>query len=410
MSASGKIPKMNNKPIFRLEMLDPVDQLLVLTLRVNPQQETGLLALEQACRSFNDWSLLVSRAGQQGVISWTHEVLSRLNDGAVPLTILEELRQVRITQTIRIVSIAAGIKDMLNALTEAGIGHIVLKGPFLDEKVYPLPGLRFYSDVDVLVKEVDVDKAESIFAKIGYRLIDEVDNRGFFDRGRTQVHYNCEGCSPVDLHWELVNVPTHLDSIKIDMEEIWKAAVPVIVAGAETLSLSNEDLLIFQCNHMMAHHDFNRLLWFKDVEEVIRHVGAKMDWDLFVKKCERYGLKTFVYYSIMMSSEALGRGDVPIRVLDGLRPRFVTARLFEYLARKNSILNIQTSRNPAMEIWRIMRDERSKRYGAIVKRAIPEVDWYLECYPFLPRIKHKRLYYGAYPALAILRLVKRPVK
>lgn len=402
---------VKNSSIFLLEKLDPVDRLLVESIRVDLDKESGLDNLEAACRSFTGWSRLASRAAFQGVIGWTHEALSRLGKSVVPAESLIKLREVRISYAARIASINADLSEMLNALSHAGIKHILLKGPFLAEYVYPRSDLRYYTDIDLLVKKADVNHVHQVLNEIGYTLLDDERRRGFFDQGKTQVHYFRNRCLPLDLHWELVNPPSHLVSLKVDTEEVWNAAVDIEVAGVETLGLSAEDALIFQCLHMTAHHDFNRLLWFKDVEQVIRRYHSTLNWGLLVEKCNRYGIKTFVYYAIMMTAGACGELDVPEWVIAELKPRYLTARLFEHLLRKANILEMQSNRRrPALEVWRIMRDEPSKRLEAVMRRMFPGVEWYLECYPFLPKIAHRRLYYFVYPVLMAIRLIKRPIE
>jgi hypothetical protein len=407
-----KIPDYRDKgkPVFRLDMLEPLDRLLVQSIRVDLNTGANLSDLEGACRSVDNWDALVFRASYQGVIGWIHEALLMTEKGLVPAEIMENLRLARISYTARIASVAANLTAMMGALSEAGVDHILLKGPFLSEHVYPRSDLRYFTDIDLLIRQADVEEANEALMGINFQPVDYTDNRGFFDQGRTQAHYYRERSLPLDLHWELVNLPTHDSALKVDMEEIWRSAMAAQVAGIGTQILSAEDVLLFQCLHMTAHHDFNRLLWFKDVEQVVKRFGKDIDWDLFTEKCSRYGLKTFVYYSILMASEACGDLDVPAKVMNDLKPGHLTARLFERLARKTNILEMQSNRRrPAIEVWQLMRDDRAQRWRAIAHRFFPEARWYLECYPFLPKLKHPGMYYGIYPALMVLRAIKQPI-
>jgi hypothetical protein len=342
------------------------------------------------------------------VLGWAHEALAKADAGLVPAQTMEQLRNNRISHTVKSARAKADLSAILSAFSGAGVRHMVLKGPLLAELVYPRPDLRYYTDIDLLVREEDIGLADRELSRLGYMLVGSTSD-SIFDQGKTQAHYYREGSLPIDLHWQLINLPSHESSITIDMNDIWEAAVPVDLAGEATLSLSPEDMLLFQCAHMTAHHDFNRLLWFKDVEQVTRRYAGAIDWESFVERVDRYRLRTFVYYSLVMSASLCGRLPVPEQVLGRLRPKYLMARLFERLVKRTNILELQVNRRrPALEVWRLMRDERGKRYGAMAKRSFPAVDWYLECYPFLPKIRHQRLYYGAYPVLMGLRLLKRP--
>lgn len=400
--------------IFRLETLSDVDLLLVECLRIDLDKDpddSDLEALESACRSVEDWNLLVPRANYEGVLGWAHEALTRLGDRVVPAEIISQLRHARIFHTTRIAAAAADTSSLLNELSARGVKHMLLKGPFLTEQVYGRSDLRFYTDIDLMIREENLGAAGQVLTSLGYRLLEGSGAESAADDGHTQVHYYREGSLPVDLHWQLINLPSHMSSIRIDIDQIWSSAVPTVIAGAETLVLSPEDAVMFQCAHMTAHHDFNRLLWFKDVEQVINRFGPGLDWDLLVARTSRYGLKTFVYYSILFSACVCGGLEVPDRVISEIKPRYPLARLFERLVRNENILEMQQNRRrPALELWLVMRDGTSKRVGAVIKRIFPDVGWYLKCYPFLPRIKRQWIYYTVYPALVVLRLIKRPIR
>jgi predicted nucleotidyltransferase len=401
----------NHTCVARIANLDPIDQLLVECLKVDlPKPATGQLKkVAQLCSSFKGWDHLVQRAGYQGVTGWVYEVLKELDEPLVPGEILKSFQQARLLYTARMAVMSMGQSDLLKALTQAGVEFIILKGPFLAEHVYPRQDLRVYTDIDLLVRESSLGLTGEVLADQGFQIVEE-EKSSVFDEGKTQVHYYREDTLPIDLHWQIINLPTHEASISVDMDEIWRSSLKVKIGGVDARVLSREDALLFQCAHMTAHHDFNRLLWFKDVQQVVRRYQNEIDWNLFIEKTRRYRLKTFVFYSLQMTSEICGDLPVPRRVFTDLYPNYLTARLFERLARKSNILELQNSRRrPALEIWRLMRDDRSRRYEASIKRSFPSIEWYLECYPFLPKTRHQKIYYGIYPLLILLRMAKRPV-
>jgi hypothetical protein len=372
--------------------------------------DTDASRLVAMCRSLDDWSKFSGRAAFHGVVGWVHETLLMLaDDDCVPDGVMADLRRARINNTARIARMSVELKTLSRSLGDEGIDHILLKGPYLSEVIYERADLRYYTDLDLMVREREVGASGRVLEELGYDLIESDDS--IFDQGKTQTHFFKPGCLPIDLHWETVNLPTHEGAFRIDIDDIWATAEMASIDGIEILSLSPEELLIFQCMHMTAHHDFNRLLWFKDVEQVIRRFDGRIDWSLFVKKVIQYRICTFVYYSLRMTGEVCGGATAPEWVFQSLRPKYGTARLFEHFARKSNILNLQEQkRKPALEVWRVMRDDGGKRCGAIAKRIFPGVEWYLECYPFLPKTSNHKLYYGVYPALMVMRLFKKPMR
>lgn len=390
--------------------LNYFDRLLVACLRTGLPADEAPATVREACAAIPDWDGFVQHAGVQGVIGWTHEVLRLAEPELVPADVMGELQRARLAHTARAAAMNREAASVLGALRDGGVRHAVLKGPYLAEVVYQRPDLRYFTDLDLLVREDDVDAAGRIFARLDYYLAEEGPGESIFDEGKTQVHYLKPGCLPLDLHWQIINLPTHMSSFSVDMEEIWAGTVPADVLGGETLVLSPEDLLLFQCTHMTAHHDFNRLLWFKDVEQVVRRFGSSIDWQRFAERVKNYRMQTFVYYALLMTRDIFGNMKIPDEVFIAMRPSYLTARLFDRLLKKTNILELQEGRRgAALEVWRVMRDDRSRRIAAITSRIFPKVEWYLECYPFLPKIRNRYLYYAVYPLLMVLRMAKKPI-
>lgn len=104
----------------------------------------------------------------------------------------------------------AEIKELLRALTKAGITPILLKGADLRLRVYGDPAVRPMADLDILVSPSQVDRSRWVFESMEFRLqaqcLDPVP--GWRARFRNELHFD----SPpgwlimVDLHWQLDNI------------------------------------------------------------------------------------------------------------------------------------------------------------------------------------------------------------
>jgi len=60
------------------------------------------------------------------------------------------------------------LRDVLAAYKAAGVQALVLKGAALSHLVYPEPGLRPMSDLDILVSKSDLWRAQSLLADLGF--------------------------------------------------------------------------------------------------------------------------------------------------------------------------------------------------------------------------------------------------
>jgi Uncharacterised nucleotidyltransferase len=87
-------------------------------------------------------------------------------------------------------------------LAEEGIPALPLKGPLLGRRVYGDPGLRAQSsDVDVLVRRADLEKAMPALAQLGYSCPDHI----AWEDGLPLLHYTLVPAQasypPLELHW-----------------------------------------------------------------------------------------------------------------------------------------------------------------------------------------------------------------
>jgi hypothetical protein len=60
------------------------------------------------------------------------------------------------------------LKPLLDAWRRAGIECVLFKGFWLSETVYPKPGMRFYGDVDVLLRAPQIELARRIASELGW--------------------------------------------------------------------------------------------------------------------------------------------------------------------------------------------------------------------------------------------------
>ena len=113
-------------------------------------------------------------------------------------------------------------------LEGAGIDLRVLKGPSFAHLDYPDPALRFFGDIDLLVRSEDFDRAGSVLRDAGYERRYREVRAGFdrrFGKGACFVDANRR---EIDLHRTFVMGPFGLT---VDLDEIWSATDTFAVRG-----------------------------------------------------------------------------------------------------------------------------------------------------------------------------------
>jgi|GEM_PF-443370 len=217
------------------------------------------------------------------------------------------------------------IKPILKSFKEDGIEVILLKGVALAELVYKNLALRPMSDIDLLVKKEELPRIDERMRKFGYSTDENYRNSLRYSSVDylNSIEYRNRAVS-VHFHWHLVNstLPSFMYASKIDIEKIWKEAIPVKISGTETLSLAPHHLLIHLSEHASKPgHSLSRLILLCDIAETIKVYQEELDWELLINEARTFNLNRPLYYSLYLTSRLIGLENMPANILDELRPK-----------------------------------------------------------------------------------------
>ena len=163
---------------------------------------------------------------------------------------------------------------------------ILLKGPAISDRLYPDPGLRPYSDLDLIVDRESLDEAKQALIAIGYE--ERIEYRPGF--GVTHGH-TIEMVRPVglrsvhvEIHWRVsddrLGEAISRASLSVGAEEV--EGIP----GAAYPALS--DQLLVCALHLMNHRE-KRLAWLEDIRRL--HLATEdEEWDMAFRRAEELGL------------------------------------------------------------------------------------------------------------------------
>jgi len=239
---------------------------------------------------------------------------------------------------------------VIEGFRDAGIPVIVIKGALLAESLYPSPGLRYMSDMDLLVRHRDFRDAFEILKKKGWKLRqaqDSSDNlvEDIGDPGSEKdwqmgegVFVNPKGCV-LDLHWHLVPYVWPRYFYRVNMEEVWQEAVPVTMKNIKgALGLSPVHTLAFMCLHL-AEHGLKQLRWLLDVDLFVRKYCDSPDWSwrTLVICAKEWRICSAVFHSLCFS-RCLFNTPVPGHVLDDLDPGPAARARLRVLLRPRDLL------------------------------------------------------------------------
>jgi hypothetical protein len=199
--------------------------------------------------------------------------------------------------------------EAIELLEGAGIETLITKGASLAVLSYDDVGVRPMDDVDVLVPIERTAKAIEVLMAAGWSP-DHNDPLAW-----TEVHHSLGFAGAesgnVDLHWFSLWQPA-------SDEELWRASVPLELAGVATRAPSPADQLLLACVHGTPWSPLPPFRWIADAITVIRSAEEQLDWDQLVVEAEHRRLTVAAGAALEYLSEAFDAA-IPPAVLERLR-------------------------------------------------------------------------------------------
>jgi Uncharacterised nucleotidyltransferase len=192
------------------------------------------------------------------------------------------------------------LRNVLEAFIEAKIQVIVLKGAALAETVYSNRALRPMSDIDLLVRKIDLAQVETKLLDLGYRL----DASTKEHRRKHDYHFVFakSGDIKIEIHWHLQRP---VAPFRIDIDGLWERAQRTTLAGVDALALSPEDLLLHLCQHIHKHKLIGGIRPLCDVAHVVEYYNNTIDWtEVRIRSCQ-WRVAPYIYLVLSLAKELL---------------------------------------------------------------------------------------------------------
>ena len=172
----------------------------------------------------------------------------------------------------------AGVKTLLG---EHGIECLVIKGNAISRQIYEAGYFRVSSDIDILIREEDIFRADDLLRSSGY-LREEQSALAFRARRLHHAVYFDPAGHAVECHWNF-GIPGFFD---LSSAEIWQE---VIFEDGVPARLSQEMTIILLLMHHYMH--FFRDLWvLVDILHALSRYGESIDQEVFGRRLLKIGL------------------------------------------------------------------------------------------------------------------------
>lgn len=277
-------------------ILSPEERLLFTLSSPTPSKT----AIEEATRELSsgksfDFPKLLSLARRNGVLPFLYRNL--VPSEVVPQEVVSSLKHcylmtagsnmVNSEETIRIIEL----------LGSGGFGAIPLKGSIASEIVFGDPGLYLASDIDILVKPSDLERAKELLAKEGY-VYNETEERDLLSS-----HYHLilhrQG-HHIELHWNLVkryfNVPPGF----------WWEDTQLAQHNGKSLRMLSPERYLLYAIFRLFDHGFGPLKFLVLIAGLIGRYREEIDWPKLHAYVRRFKMERLVFFVFRLSHEILG--------------------------------------------------------------------------------------------------------
>lgn len=278
-----------------------------------------------------DWEAIVADAERHGLAPWLHRRLAGAPGLAAPPPLAQRLAARAAGEAARNLILASELRAILEACQAQRLRCAPLRGLALAERFHGGPGGRPMGDLDLLVHRQDLEAVAALLERLGFRAMDR--RVGFAEAFYYTLKFTKDrhGWIIVEPHWSLAYPPF---SERLDMDRVWQRCGRGRVAGVETWVLGGAELLLHLCLHLVHHDGRTRLLWFWEIDRLVRDEADALDWPRLLSLAAEPTLGFFLRQALTTTA-ALFTTPVPDAVLDrlpGEPPRSVAGRLGRLLA------------------------------------------------------------------------------
>ena len=310
-------------PVMSLASLSPEAQLLLLTAG----GERNDPAIRALLAGPLDWAKLTWLSEQERAtpVLWRRlSAIASLPEEAQPLHRMSMVSEFRMSH------LESRLLSALDALAEAEIEPVLLKGAALALTVYGSFVARPMSDVDLLVPRDDVMRAREVLLAAGWA--EGVEHSPEFYEGHHHLQplVDAQGTgTSLELHTSLFfeGHPFALTS-----DDIRRRADKVVVRGRTVLVPSVHDQLLHLCLHFAWSHMMATGAWraFRDLDALLR--TERVDWKEFTTLALRARGGSACYWTFRLARTVAGI-PVPLwveRALVPPEPEFALRRLEQH--------------------------------------------------------------------------------
>lgn len=269
-----------------------------------PRDDQARQRLQAAAQAVTDWTQVARLAERHRVIALvTHSLEDASID--IPQDVRAGLRRRSLQVACEELGMAAELKRLQAAFSQAPCSFTVLKGLAAAVQGFQRIGLRQNRDIDLLIDEADLPRAAAVLEGSGYEQIEPAERlssaalRGWAHAHKDLVFRKISSGVVVELHWRL------FDNVRFAAELARPPTVELqLPSGVAVRALAPEAAFAYMAAHG-GQHAWSRLKWLADFAAYAAGFGEQRTAELY-DELSRKGLGGPVAQGLLLSHELIG--------------------------------------------------------------------------------------------------------
>jgi hypothetical protein len=257
-----------------------------------------------------DWNYLIETAHHHRVLPLLYRNLLHVDRAAVPAFAIQRLQAAFESNVRRNLFLTRELVRLLDVFAASEIPVIPYKGPILASQLHGDPGLRQFSDLDILVPINDVARTRALLMSQGYRPdieMTEPQLRAYVRREKDMTLLREDLGIDLEVHWRIT---AEHDAVRIPPDVLWRQVCPYTFAGRSLQTLTLESLLLVLCVHG-ARHVWEKLGWLCDIAAITRR---PLNWDRVIDEAISLDCERILALGLSLARDLLD-AELPARAL-----------------------------------------------------------------------------------------------
>ena len=282
------------------EKVSPEKRLLVACARTRMSAAVANQIRDIAAAPL-DWDFLLRAAAENSILPLLALNLPAAAPAAFSAEQFDKLKAASRAAGIRSLQFAAELVRVIEALRAEQVLVLPYKGPVIAVEAYGDLALREFDDLDLVLHQRDIPRADRVLAKLGYTpRFPALLAQGASIAG--EYSYSNSGRrSFVELHTErtLRHFP-----VAPDLGAMGRRAITVDIGGQEVLTFAPEDTLVMLCVHGSKDY-WERISWIADVSEFVQRASG-IDWQRVVGLATSLKAERMMHLGLLLAARVLG--------------------------------------------------------------------------------------------------------